>query len=111
MRAAHAAIALRLFDAAILETKRPDEAAALRLQRAVLNVALGHVEEARQDCLAARPAISASNLWLFESTMAEVERSTGHFAEAKAHLERAVRVAPPEQQAMLLEQQKHLPGS
>ncbi len=102
LRAAYARLAFGLLEIAIRESPEPAEAALLRMQRATLNLVLGHTAEARQECLEAESTLAAGERWQAEAGLAEIERRAGNFAEAMAHVEKASEIAPAEQKVSLL---------
>jgi hypothetical protein len=110
LRDAYVAIAFRLFEAGIQRNHSPDEIALLRMGRVTLNIGLGRIAEARQECLAAQSSLPAGELWQADVALCEIDRETHNLAEAKMHIDKAIGLAPPEKQAVLRDLKRQLDG-
>lgn len=108
LRRAFGAVDLHLYDATLRGTHEAADAALARLGRAELNLGLGHIEEARQECLEIQSFLPSTEQWKAESTLAGIAWQTRDFVAARSHIERSIALAPEEQKAALLGQQRQI---
>ncbi|MDR3401060.1 MAG: O-antigen ligase family protein [Chthoniobacter sp.] len=110
LRQAYATVVFHLYEAALHKARVPSEIARLRLGRAMLNLGLGHLPAAGQECLEVLPSLPAGEAWQAEGALAEIDRQAHRLVEAKIHIDRAIRTAPEDQKAMLLDTRKRIEG-
>jgi hypothetical protein len=108
LRQAYATVDFHIFESALRDVHTPGEIALLRMGRVALNTGLGHIEEARQECLEAQSFLPANELWQAEAALARIERQARNFAEARTHMDKAIAMAPTEKRAMLLDERRQL---
>jgi hypothetical protein len=108
LRDAYAKLAFRLFDIAIAHSNRPAAVAVLRIQRAELDLGLGRLAEARQECLDAGPSLSKDDLWQADSTLGLIDLRRGDRTAAGQRLDMSIAEAPADKKDMLRKVRKEI---
>jgi len=108
LRQAYATIVFRLFDTAIQRAHASEEIAIFRVGRAALNLHLGHIQEAQQECLEIRSALPAGEVWQVDAILAEIDRQSHDPVSAKKRIEKAIDSAPADKKATLMEEKRRI---
>jgi hypothetical protein len=101
LQQAYAMVVFRIYAAALQKARTPEEIALLHLGRAKLNSGLGHLDEARQECLEYQPSLAEGEKWRASAALAEIAWRSRALPEARREIDQAIQEAPPAEKPQL----------